>query len=252
MQNKIQHVLFFLLLILSGLSQAQNIPDAANPPRLVNDFAQVLQPEQINALEQKLLAYEDSTSNQVAIVLIKSLEGADVADYAVKLGIKWGIGSKKNNGILVLAAIEDRKIRVEVGYGLEPKITDLISRQIIESMKPYFRQNQYFEGLDVGTSLIAAAASGEFKGENIYTKKKKSKGKTLGWGAILVILLILFLMSRGGKGGGGGFITGMLLGSLLGGGRRHSGNWGDFSSGGGSFGGFGGGSFGGGGSSGDW
>jgi uncharacterized protein len=219
---------------------------------LVNDLADVLSDQQEAALEQKLLAYEDSTSNQVAIVLVKNLDGADVADYAVQLALKWGIGTKKNNGVLILAAIEDRKSRIEVGYGLEPVITDLISKRILtEDIKPFFKQSQYYEGLDAATTHIFQAARGEFQGEYKYSKNKK-RGKGIGIGMILLIILLVFLFSRGGRGGGGGFLTGMLLGQMLGGSRSSRGGWGDFSSGGGSFGGFGGGSFGGGGSSGDW
>ena len=236
----------------SFTSFSQQIPEAPNPPRLVNDLANVLDDGQEEALEQKLIRYEDSTSNQVAIVLVNSLEGADVADYAVKLALKWGIGSKKDNGVLILAAIADRKIRIEVGYGLEARITDLVSNQIIGDIKPYFRQEQYYEGLNLATTLLAKVAAGEHQGEYQYSKKKNKRGKGIGWGALIVILIILFFVSRGGRGGGGGFLTGMLLGNLLGGSRHSGGGWGDFSSGGGSFGGFGGGSFGGGGSSGDW
>jgi len=247
--------LSLLLLLQAALfARAQQIPEAPNPPRLVNDFAGVLSADEVQALEQKLISYEDSTSNQVAIVLIKSLDGADVADYAVKLALKWGIGSKKDNGVLLLAAIDDRKVRVEVGYGLEGRITDMAAKQIRESLKPYFRENQYYQGLAVATDEIAKAAAGEYQGQYQYTKNKKKKGDSP-WGflSIILVLLLIFLFSRGGRGGGGGFLTGMLLGQLLGGGgRRGGGSWGDFSSGGGSFGGFGGGGFGGGGSSGDW
>jgi len=246
-------LLFCLLTV--GLS-AQNIPDSPKPPRLVNDFANVLSTGEVAELEQKLMLYEDSTSNQVAVVLVKSLEGYDVADYSVRLAEKWGVGSKKNNGILFLLAIEDRKSRIEVGYGLEGKITDAISKRILLEIKPILKSGNYFEAINQGTDLIAKAAAGEYQGDHQYTKNKKRKGKGLGWGFVVILLIVLFLASRGknnGRGGGGGFLTGMLLGQLLGGGHRsRGGGWGDFSSGGGSFGGFGGGSFGGGGASGDW
>lgn len=234
---------------------AQNIPDSPNPPRLVNDLADVLSPDQEYALEQKLIGYEDSTSNQIAIVLVKSLDGDDVADYSVKLALKWGIGSKKNNGVLLLCAMEDHKSRIEVGYGLEGKLTDIVSKEIVSNtLKPYFKQGQYYEGLYATTNEIIRAASGEYQGEYQYTKNKKRRGKgsTPFWVILAVIILIIWL-GRNSRGGGGGFLTGMILGNLLSGGRR--GGFGDFSSGSGDFGGFGGfggGSFGGGGASGDW
>jgi len=250
-------VILFLSLIVNSFFigvKAQNIPAPSNPPKLVNDFANVLSEAQEQALEQKLIAFEDSTSNQLAIVLINSLEGYEIADYSVQLGTKWGIGTKKNNGILLLAAIEDRKIRIEVGYGLEAVITDAISKRIItQTIKPFFKQTQYYEGLDAATNDLFSASKGEFKGEYQYSKKKKG-GKGIGIGTIIFLVILIFIISKmgGGKGGGGGFFTGMLLGQLLGGGGRRGGGFGDFSGGRGNFGGFGGGSFGGGGSSGDW
>lgn len=247
--------LFFFFLVTIGLN-AQTIPNAPKPARLVNDFAGVLSSGQVQELEQKLISYEDSTSNQVAIVLVKSLEGYDIADYSVQLAEKWGVGSRRNNGVLFLAAIEDHKLRIEVGYGLEGKITDAISKRILLEIRPDFQANNYYTAINTATDLIAKAAAGEYQGTNQYTKNKKKKGSGWSWGSILFILIILFIISKaggkGGRGGGGGFLTGMLLGQMLGGGSRRGGGFGDFSSGGGSFGGFGGGSFGGGGASGDW
>ena len=228
---------------------AQEIPEAPDPPRLVNDLADVLSESEEQYLEQKLLAWEDSTSNQLAVVLVKTLSGMEVSDYSVQLARKWKIGSARNNGILLLAAVEDRKTRIEVGYGLEGRITDAVSRRILaDELKPEFREGRYLTGLDKATDKIISAAAGEYKAESQVKKGKKKKG--LGWGLIISIIIILYLISRSRGGGGGGFLTGMLMGNMMSGGRHSS--WGDFSSGSGSFGGFGGGDFGGGGASGDW
>jgi uncharacterized protein len=228
---------------------AQEIPKAPDPPRLVNDLADVLSESEEQYLEQKLLAWEDSTSNQLAIVLVKNLAGLEVSDYSVQLARKWKIGSTKNNGILLLAAIEDRKTRIEVGYGLEGRITDAVSRRILaDELKPEFREGRYLTGLDRATDKIISAAAGEYKAEAPVKKGKKKKG--MGWALIISIIIILYLISRSRGGGGGGFLAGMLMGNMMSGGRHSS--WGDFSSGSGSFGGFGGGDFGGGGASGDW
>lgn len=255
------HSLGIVLVLVVGLQTAfaQNLPEPQNPPRLVNDFANILSQEEEDLLEKKLLWYEDSTGSQVAIVLISSLEGYDISDYAARLFNKWKIGTQKDNGLLLIGAMEDRKFRIEVGYGLEPVITDGISKRIInESIKPNFKEGQYYQGLEESINSFFKAARGEFKGENKYTKRKKRKG--LGFGSIAFILFVLFvfwLLSKGGhggRGGGGDFWTGMILGQLLSGGRGRGG-WGDFSSGSGDFGGFGGfggGSSGGGGASGDW
>lgn len=252
---------FFLLGYLLPAS-GQNLPEVQNPPRLVNDFADVLSPEEEQLLEEKLLRFEDSTSSQIAIVLVKSLEGYDVADYSVRLALKWKIGTQKDNGVLIFAAMEDRKTRIEVGYGLEGALTDLVSKRILdEDVKPNFKQGAYYQGLEQAVTHIEQATKGEYKADAPPKRLgKKKKGIGLGLGIVIAVVLFMLLFrgggGRGGRRGGGGmgdFMTGMLLGQMLSGGRRGGGGgWGDFSSGSGSFGGFGGGSFGGGGASGDW
>ena len=238
-------------LFFSAACFAQDIPESPQPPRLVNDFAGILSAEEEEALEQKLLSWEDSTSNQLAVVTIQSLNGMDVSDFSVRLAEKWKIGSAKNNGLLLLVAMAERKSRIEVGYGLEGRITDAVSRRILaEDLKPAFKQARYAEGLNQAADHLISAAAGEYKAEAKKASGRK-KGKGLGLTGLIIILVVLYLISKGRRGGGGGgFLTGMLLGNMLGG-HRHS-SWGDFSSGSGSFGGFGGGSFGGGGASGDW
>lgn len=250
-------VLFVMLVLSSNLGQAQNIIDKPDPATLVTDAAGVLTFEQKLALENKLVAIDDSSSNQIAVVIIPSLDGYPKEEYATKLFRAWGIGNKKtNNGILLLIAIQDRQIRIEVGYGLEGAIPDITALNIIDNdIKPAFKAGNYYEGIDKATDDIAKAAVGEYK----VKKAKKSKGKGSG-GLFVLILIIIFVVLRNGRGGGsniggGGFsdiATGMLLGSLLNGGSRHGGGgWGD-SGGGGGFGGFGGGSSGGGGAGGSW
>ena len=240
---------------------AQNFPD--KPNRLVNDYTNTLTSNEINQLEQKLVAFNDSTTTQIAVVLIKSLDGYDVADYAVRLAEKWGIGGKENNnGVLVLASLGDRKITIQTGYGVEGALPDAISRRIIENeITPGFRSGQYFNGLNNGTSAIISYTKGEYKND-----KPKNNGKGSGKSGIIVfhiIMVIIFIISK--KGGGGNQIIGgrgaaspfwwLLMGSALGGrGGGFGGGGGGFGGGGGGggFGGFGGGSFGGGGSSGSW
>ncbi len=254
--------LVLILIALLGLQmlKAQNILPKPNPPRLVNDAAGVLSPEQREILEQKLVALDDSTSNQVAVVLIKSLNDYPIEEYALKLFRDWGIGNKKtNNGILLIAAIDDRKIRIEVGYGLEGAIPDVTTASIINNdIVPNFREGNYYRGIDQATSSIAKAAAGEYK------VKRERKGKGTSGGSIVTFLIILFVVivavTRGGGGGrGGGMMSRrgygniaetILLSSLLSGGRGGGGGWGGGDSGG--FGGFGGGSSGGGGASGSW
>src|ERR1700755_1899729 len=122
----------WMLLLLPALAIAQNIPPKPQPPKLVNDLAGVLSPDEESRLEQKLVAYDDSTSNQIAIVLIKTLNDYPIEEYATKLYRDWGIGNKKtNNGVLILAAIDDHKLRIETGYGLEGAIPDITANNII-------------------------------------------------------------------------------------------------------------------------
>ena len=238
---------------------AQNILPKPNPPKLVTDQAGVLSAEQLQALEAKLVAIDDSSSNQIAVVILSSLEGQPKEEYATKLFREWGIGNKKtNNGVLLLVAIQDRQIRIEVGYGLEGAIPDITALSIIDNdIKPAFKAGNYYEGLDKATDDLAKAAIGEYK--EARKKKKNTKGSPLLF--FIILAIIVFIVKRNGGGGGsninrGGFsdfTTGMLLGSLLNGGSSRGG-WGDSGGGfgGGGFGGFGGGSSGGGGAGGGW
>jgi len=248
-------VLFLQVIFFANNSFAQNIIAKPSPATLVTDVAGVLTPEQKQALENKLVAIDDSSSNQIAVVIIPTLDGYPKEEYANKLFRAWGIGDKKkNNGVLLLIAINDRQIWIEVGYGLEGAIPDITALNIIDNdIKPAFKAGNYYEGINKATDNIAKAAVGEYK----VAKAKKSKSK--GSGGFLIILIIIFLILRSGRGGGGSNIggsgfsdvaTGLLLGSILGGGGRGGG--GVYGGGGGGFGGFGGGSSGGGGAGGSW
>jgi len=251
----------FIVLIFAFFSfthvNGQNIIERPNPPVLVTDLAGVLSPEQKQALENKLVAIDDASSNQIAVVILPTLEGNPIEEYANKLFRTWGIGNKKNNnGVLLLIAIQDKKIRIEPGYGLEGALPDITCNSIIDNdIKPAFRQQAYYEGIDKATDDIAKAAVGEYKEKR--ERKTKGKGSNPLLFVLILFIIIAILGKKGGGGGsnigGGGFsdvATGMLLGSLLGGGGRGGGDWGGGSSGG--FGGFGGGSSGGGGASGGW
>ena len=239
-----------ILAVVFNTSAQKSIPKPV-PARLVVDNANILTAAEVETLERKLVALDDSTSNQIAIVTVKSLNGEALEDVAVATFRDWGIGNKKTrNGVLVLVAIEDRKIRIEVGYGLEGAIPDVTANDIINNdIKPNFKQGNYYAGLDAAVNNLSKAASGEYH----VAREKKSSGKGGGniLGIIIIIVIIIVMASRGGgRGGGGGFIAPLLLGSMLGGGGR-GGGFGGGDSGGG-FGGFGGGGSGGGGSSGSW
>ena len=262
-QKTLKVVSLFALMALYLPLLAQTFPE--KPNKLVTDYTQTLSENEINQLESKLVAFSDSTTTQIAVVIIKSLEGYDIADYSVKLAEKWGIGgSKNNNGVLLLASLGDRKVTIQTGYGVEGALPDGISRRIIENeIKPNFKSGNYYAGLDKGTNAIISYTKGEYKADR-RTNKNKQPGGGKSVFLIIIVIIIIVLISRRGGGGGNQIIGGrggsspfwwMLMGSALGS-RGGGGGFGGFGGGGGSsgggFGGFGGGSFGGGGASGDW
>ena len=197
----------------------------------------------------KLYKYDDTTSNQIAVVIVESTDRYSIEDAATTLGRKWGVGNKEfNNGIVILVAKGDRKVTIQVGYGLEGVITDLTARSIIDNeVTPNFKQGNYYRGLDEAVDNIIKAAEGRYQAPANY-KSKKSKGISIG--TVVLILLILFIIFAGAGPGGGTYVSrGGFTGWSGGSGEGWSGGG---SSSGGSFGGFGGGSFGGGGASGSW
>ena len=224
----------------------------------VMDYAGVLNANQRNYLSQKLKAFEDSTSNQVIVYIVSSLDGESLEEYSHNIAEKNKIGQKgKDNGVLLLVAIDDRKIRIETGYGLEGALTDALSSSIIRNeIAPYFKSGKYFDGIDNGLNAIFLATKNEYKADK---RTPAERGGLLA--VIIVILFFIFLFIQ--------FIKGIFgFGSVYSGTNRKGwfgsgGFWifppggGSSSSGGGFFGGGGGfsgggGSFGGGGASGSW
>jgi len=249
--------LFFLYLNVFP----QEFPE--RPNTLVSDYTNTLTSDQVSQLEQKLVAFDDTSSTQIAVVIIQSTGVYDIADYTVRLAEKWGVGqAKKNNGVVLLVALKDHKVTIQTGYGVEGALPDAITKRIIENkITPSFKQGDYYGGIERGTNSIIAYTKGEYKND-AAPKKGKSKGFPAG---LIILLVVLFIIiSRKGGGGRGGQIIGSRGGSSLfwwtlmsgmgsrGGGFGGGSSGGGFSGGGGGFGGFGGGSFGGGGSSGSW
>lgn len=134
------------------------------PRGFVNDFAGMLQPQEKVQLEQKISSFASSTSNEIAVVTIKSLDGDTIENFAVKLFADWKIGKeKKDNGVLLLISRDDRKMRIEVGYGLEGALTDIQSDEIITSdLVPNFKTGNYYAGIDAAVRDIMAATQGEY------------------------------------------------------------------------------------------
>ena len=237
------------------------------PSGYVNDFANAMSAGSRQQLENYLGAVERSTGAQIAVVTVDTLDGDPVEDVANRLYREWGIGKKgKDEGLLLLLAVKDRKQRVEVGYGLEPVITDGKAGEVLRGIRPILRSGNY------GGALLAAGEQfgqiiAQSKGVDlapetpVRTGRRVAPRQSIPFPLILIgIFAILWLFGRlgGGRGGGGGtgFLAGMILGNMMG---RRSGGWGgggfggsDSGGGGGGFGGFGGGDSGGGGASSDW
>ncbi len=235
--------LFFSTVVLSFA--ANQWP---SPQGYVNDFAQVIPGDQKQTLESFLGQVEQQTGSQIAVVTVPTVEGADIDGAAADLFKTWGIGKKgKDNGVLILVSVQDHKMRIEVGYGLEPVITDGIAGDIIrQEMRPSFRQGDYGQGLTNGVlavaQLIAQSEGVTLTGQ--VPAQTQDNGDHVWLEFIVFGLFLLFIILTRGWGlflGGGGFYGGGWGGGGFGG-----------SGGGGGFGGFGGGGSGGGGASGGW
>ncbi|MCZ2392769.1 MAG: TPM domain-containing protein [Chitinophagales bacterium] len=250
-----------MFLITKAHAQAQfedkDIVSPSSTPRLVNDFAQMLQSQEIQALENKLVAYNDSTSTQIAIVTVPTLGDYPVEEYGIRLARKWGIGDKdKDNGILILIARDERKFDIETGYRVGQYISDIDANRILrEILIPNFKEGKYYQGLDQSTDRMIQLLSGNFK-----VDKNQSSGLSMNLLFIFIIIIIILIIISKSKDNDNHTYTGRgyrdtfppFIGGGFGG--RSSGGFGGGFGGGssGGFGGFGGGGFGGGGASGGW
>lgn len=242
----------FLLSVLLAATFHSTFAQPAIPDhqgRWVHDEAGVMSAEAVAQLEMVLKAERDSTSNQIAVLIIRSLEGDDVAAYANQVFKAWKLGDeKKDNGVLFLISIDDRRMRIEVGLGLEANLTDLTSARINRNeVAPFFRRGDFDGGITAGTMAIIQAIRGT------YTHDEKGNEKHVAipglFKVLMAIILIIYMASRRGHGGGGYYGgRGGWMGPM-GGFGGSSGSW---SGGGGGFDFGGGGSSGGGGASGSW
>lgn len=278
-------IFLFLLLLFSPLLSA-TAASALGVPRLtgrVVDTAHMLSPDAAREIDAKLAAFERSDSTQVVVLTIPSLEGESLEEYSIKVAQAWGIGQKgKDNGVLLLVSKGDRKVRIEVGYGLEGRLTDALSGRIIDyAIVPAFKAGHFDAGIESGVSAIMEAVRGEYKGGPEHGAKDSGHDDNAFFGLFILAMLLTAFLSRlpaparagifgvvlPGAGAlfglGLGFlgllcVAGVVLGLvgpwLFSSGRGGGGGFyvgGGGSSGGGGFSG-GGGSFGGGGSSGSW
>jgi len=257
MRHKLLPCLIILLL-------ASSVVWALEPPKLtdrVMDLADVLNPQEEKALIQTLKAHEKASTQQFAVLTIPSLEGDPIEDFSIRTVEAWKLGTKEeDNGLLLLVAKEDRKMRIEVGYGLEGEVTDLLSNRIInEVMKPAFRQGDFAGGIQSAVDMLILAATGQevnlpTDGDSSHEEDDLFFVIGLLICAGLFKLPILLAASFYGSPGKSSHPGENGWSPTLGGSGRFGGGFGGLSGGGGGFGGFGGGGggFGGGGASGGW
>jgi uncharacterized protein len=276
-ENAMKKFLYLLPAIWFAVqAQAQGIPDPPNPPRLANDFANVLTSEQVNQMEAELEAFARSTSTQIIVVTIPSLDGYDIADYSFRLGEKWGVGQKgKNNGVVIVfkpkTERESGRAFVAVGYGLEGIIPDATANRIVNNeMIPHFKEGDIYGGLLQGCKVIMSLACNEFTAQEYEEKTSDGAELIVAVFMFVVILIVISIVTKSRNqnftigDSKGGLPFWILMSMLNNSGKSNSKDWDNFtrrgggfggfggSSGSGGFGGFGGGSFGGGGAGGSW
>jgi uncharacterized protein len=262
-KNTSRFFIFFVYFFLTQFCFGQfTIPKKPDFQTSVYDFAAILQPSEKTQLEEKLIRYSDSTSTQIVVITIASLQGEDIGILTPKWGQEWGIGGSQenDNGVIILLAKAEKKIWIAPGYGVEDRLTAGIVGQLTRKVIiPEFKAGSYYNGLDRGSDAIFQVLKGKYKGER---KQDTSTNPSI-FIFILIFVIILFLISRNknnggnsGMGGSGGpsFLDMIILSNM---GRNSGGGFGGFgggsSGGGGGFGGgFGGGGFSGGGAGGDW
>lgn len=258
------------VILLSGRTYAQELPEPMVPFRLVNDFTGLLSDQDQTSLNSKLLTFNNETSTQIYVITYDDLQGFEIGDFGQRLAQKWGIGQEgKDNGILVLVSPGARKVTIQTGYGLEGVVPDAIARRLIDNViRPNFQQSRYYEGLDSVTTVLMSLTRGEYTADQYMQKKSEDTAGMLITLVILIIFILIFTSAfrrrRRFYSPGHSLPWWILLGSQMG----KKSDWGSFTSGHGSFGGFGGrsggfggfggfgggggGSFGGGGASGGW
>ncbi len=251
--------LIFLLSAFSFGSRADDFPERSST--IVTDYTNTLSSQEQQSLERKLVVFNDSTSSQVAVVIMGSVGNYDISEYAIQLYNKWGIGQKeKNNGVLILVSKEDRKVFITTGYGMEGVLPDALCKRIVNNdMLPNFKAGNYYGGIDAAVNSIMSIVKGEYTADD-YMKGKKEKVPWFGIFLAIIIFIIVVISKIGStkkyasRNNLGFWAAWALMNAAM---SRGSGSWGGFSGGsggfgGGGFGGFGGGSSGGGGAGGSW
>ena len=249
--------LALLATALAGAAVALTVPPP--PTRRINDYAGALSLAERDRLEAKLAERERTSQNQVVVAIFRSLEGESLEDFSIRLAERWKIGQKGlDNGVIFLVFLDDRKLRLEVGYGLEPTLTDAVASTIINTViVPRFRERQIAGGIEAGLDAIDAAIRGEFRVEGRREPQRSGDRLPAFVPLLFVVVVIVGMIMAAQRNAAYARRHGYTGGSRGWGGPYYGGGGfggGGFSGGGSSGGGFsgGGGSFGGGGSSGSW
>src|SRR5579872_899770 len=200
MKNVKTFVLLFSLTFLS-VAFAQTQPDVSIPTinRYVTDLSGTLSSDQVNTLNEELVQFDKNTSNQVIVLIVPTIGDHSIEDYSIAVAEKNKVGKKgRDNGVLLLIAMNDHKMRIETGYGLEGALPDAICSQIIRDViTPKFRENDFYGGVSDGIDAIMQATKGEFKGTSQTTQPRNSK-ETARDAFLLIKLGILLLFIFGG------------------------------------------------------
>jgi uncharacterized protein len=261
----------FLLGLAGWAAPAQGLELPDRPTSRINDYARALTPDARQRLEAQLRSYTTGQSYQMAVALFRSLDGENLEDVSIRLAEKWRIGSRKDDGVLITVFLAEHRIRIEVGYGLEDRVPDVIASRIIrEVITPHFRTNDYEGGLRAGLAALDAAITGRTHPEQGSPLRAEPKRRAPGavligviaWAlfAFVVIMINVARRRRHSPYGSGGWSAGSagwigtaawLSSGMSSWSSSDSSDSGGSSFGGGAFSG-GGGSFGGGGASGSW
>lgn len=250
-------ILLSIVVLFASMFALASIPQKTN--RLVHDYASLFTEEQRSYLEYNLVAFDDSTSNQILIITTPSLDGYDISNYAFEIGEKWGVGrAEHNNGLVIVIKPKNQtqgRAFIATGYGLEGILPDAVCKEIVDlEMIPHFKKNDYYGGVVAALNIIMPVAAGEYS----YQEARDDTSGVIALVITLLVVVVFVVLAFGGNSSKGNNISGgssgidpftaIWLGSMAG--RSHGGSFCNFSGGG--FGGFGGGSFGGGGAGGSW
>lgn len=251
--TSLRRAAFVALAVLAAAGSLAEDPLPPVPRAYLNDYAGVIPDANERALEEKLRLFDEQSSSQIVVAVFPKLPSPSLEDFTIRTAQAWGVGRKElNNGVVLFVFVEDRRLRLEVGYGLEGALPDATANRIEdEVIAPRFRAGDYAGGISAGVDAVMAATRGEYKAAPRAATRRDGGGPD--WLTLLIILMVLAFVFRGGGSGGsrtfsrrGGY--GGYYGGWVGGG------WGGGFGGGGGGGGFsgGGGGFGGGGASGEW